>query len=126
MPRSAPMHRSVLSDSRLPEDLDKDIWEWSPTRAEKPGVRTDFFNKNMSSHVLLAACREDELAWERSFGDNTPRGAFTHCLITQMYKEDLYQLTYSTLLNRLPLLKNQHPICEGMNKNRILFNGAAR
>ena len=114
--------RSV--DSMLPEDLDKDIWTWSLPRTAKISVPTGFMYKTMSSHVLLAACRQDELAWESSSTEQISHGAFTTCLVKQLYQEDLGHVTYSTLLDLLLALGQQHPQCEGVNKCRTLFNGA--
>jgi hypothetical protein len=116
--------RSVVCTSLFPEDLDKDIWTWSLSRAAAIAVPTGFMYKTMASHVLLAACRQDELAWETSSTDQITRGAFTACLVKQLYQEDLSNVTYSTLLDLLPALEQQHPQCEGVNKRRFLFNGA--
>ena len=116
--------RSVVCTSLLPEHLDKDIWTWGLSRAATIAVPTGFMYKTMASHVLLAACRQDELAWEISSTDQITRGAFTACLVKQLYQEDLSSITYSTLLDLIPALEQQHPQCEGVNKHRLLFNGA--
>ena len=78
----------------------------------------------MCSHVLLAACRHDELAWESlSPTGNTTRGVFTSCLVKHLYQEDLNRVSYSALLDLLPRLEHQHPQCEGKNKGRAFFSG---
>ena len=108
---------SVVSTLLLPEHLDKDIWTWGLSRAATIAVPTGIMYRTMASHVLLAACRQDELAWEISSTDQITRGAFTACLVKQLYQEDLSSITYSTLLDLLPALEQQHPQCEGVNKH---------
>jgi len=120
---------SVVSTSLPPERFDKDIWTRGLSRAATIAVPARFtykagvVYKSMASHVLLAACRQDEFAREISSTDQITRGAFTACLVKQLYQEDLSSITYSTLLGLIPALAQQHPQCEGVNKHRLLFNG---
>jgi hypothetical protein len=77
----------------------------------------------MASHVLLAACRQGQLACEATTADGVPCGFFTDNLIKHLRLIDLDRVTYTDLLSRLPERINQNPQCEGENKTRILFNG---
>lgn len=114
--------RTVKSTIPIPEDLDQEIWgNLSRSAQVSP---TGFAHQAMSSHVLLAACRHDELAWETFSGESTSRGAFTSSLIHQLGEaKDLNLLTYSALLSKMTVSENQHPQCEGKNKDRALFSG---
>jgi len=114
--------RTVPSTSLLPEDLDKDIWMWSLPRTTIPAA---FLDPTMSSHVLLAACRSDEVAFEDLSAGNRVRGAFTRNLLNILYRErDLTRITYSALIDMLPPLERQHPQCNGKNRGRALFGEA--
>lgn len=108
-------------DNALPltKELDEDIWSWGV-----PNGQATFVDKTMSSHVLLAACRQDEKAYEDSSPDKMIRGVFTQGLRKLLHQEnDLTQLTYSMLIDRLPPLQHQHPRCNGKNRGRALFGG---
>jgi hypothetical protein len=114
--------RAVKSTSLLPPDLDKDIWTWNLPRTAIPA---GFLGQTMSSHVFLAACRHDEVAFEDPSAGNRVRGAFTRNLLNILYRErDLTRITYSALIDMLPLLKHQHPQCNGKNRSRTLFGEA--
>ena len=55
-------------------------------------------------HVMLAACREVELAWERKTEDNRQSGAFTTALIDVLRQHKgriSYHELYSRVLNRM-------------------------
>jgi hypothetical protein len=76
---------------------------------------------DVRSHIVLAACGEDQLANE----SHTHRsGLFTHHLLTVLKKSDLKNITYASLIigvtEKMPT--SQHPQCEGMNKHRLLFD----
>jgi hypothetical protein len=105
----------------LPKDLDKHIWTWglpSPTVPSK-----GFLDRTMASHVLIAACRHDEVAFEGNHGELF-RGAFTRALVKILEQEkDLNQLTYLHLLDLLPETPQQHPQCGGKYSSRVLFDG---
>ncbi|KAG6919900.1 hypothetical protein DXG01_015608 [Tephrocybe rancida] len=70
-----------------------------------------------TSHVLLAACKPDQFAVERNC-----HGAFTLALLNLLSDEGVDKLTYADIIMRLPDLSMQNPICEGANRDRILFN----
>ncbi|KAH9831968.1 uncharacterized protein C8Q71DRAFT_275114 [Rhodofomes roseus] len=115
-----------------------------------PQAPTGFAWPAMRSHVLLAACLPEEKAIEnrvalRSEGDVTvpseesvTRGLFTLYLLAFLRRAhegtQLSELTYADLTERLAKesggavqlygasLDKQHPICEGYNKDRLLFS----
>ena len=83
-----------------PSNLDEDIWsafEWSGRGTE---VHSGFARKGLRSHVLLAACHSQELAYER-----TSRGVFTVALLKTLMDNGI-ELTYATLFDRMPLLSS--------------------
>ncbi|KAL5639957.1 hypothetical protein ACGC1H_006501 [Rhizoctonia solani] len=92
--------------------------------AKQPSVRLGA--PSLETHVLLAACREDEVAQETQSG-----GIFTNTLLDELYKCDLATTSYTSLIrslltiNRLkvPLgFMSQTFQCEGRNQDRILFS----
>jgi hypothetical protein len=76
----------------------------------------------MSSHVLLAACRQEQYAYETISVEGQPCGFFTSNLVILLNQVDLDRCTYFDLLNLLPEQIDQNPQCEGTNKKRTLFN----
>ena len=74
----------------------------------------------MESHVLLAACRPDEPALE---DPSASGGLFTTALIEGLRSYSLHDTSYARLFEMLDLKhKNQHPQCEGTNRDRLLFS----
>ncbi|KAH6917593.1 caspase domain-containing protein [Coprinopsis sp. MPI-PUGE-AT-0042] len=71
----------------------------------------------LRSHVLLAACKQDQQAIERG-----GRGVFTSALVKLLEKDGIDKLTYQDVIARLPDLPYQNPQCEGVNQTRVLFN----
>src|SRR5258705_13809873 len=89
--------RQVDGASPLPEELDRKIWEWGLSSSDKSNGR--FLDNTMSSHVLIAACRSNEVAFGDPLTVNIVRGAFIHCLVKLLDQEnDLTQITYRTLV----------------------------
>ncbi|KAH0838871.1 hypothetical protein J3R83DRAFT_7288 [Lanmaoa asiatica] len=109
-----------------PADLNLEIWSSTPepcARAAKTVIQTGFQHKTMESHVLLAACRPDEQAMEDPSAKDAPGGLFTTALIEGLRHYSLHDTTYARLFEMLDLKqKNQHPQCEGTNKDRLLFS----
>ena len=64
-------------------------------------VHSGFARKGLRSHVLLAACRSQELAYER-----TMRGVFTVALLKTLMDIGIDNLTYATLFDRMPPLSS--------------------
>ncbi|KAH9923558.1 caspase domain-containing protein [Fomitopsis serialis] len=125
----------------IPEDLDQEIWTWhseGASRDVKMVFPAGFSYPAMRSHVLLAACRQDEKAQETHINaEGNTRGLFTlHLLkcLRRAFEEEasLPQLTYARLVDRLlspevmklcgTSLDGQHPLCEGKNRDRLLFS----
>ncbi|KAF7337910.1 hypothetical protein MVEN_02014200 [Mycena venus] len=77
--------------------------------------------KEFDSHVLMAACRAREQAYETLSAAGQPCGYFTDSLIGQLRGLGSNRITYSGLLDLLPALPNQNPQFEGMNKSRYMF-----
>ena len=85
----------------------------------------------MKSHVLLAACQHDELAYEAPLSRGGHHvGAFTTLLLDLLRQPErnLTETTYVGLFHTLqrpeykPRLQKQTPYIEGHNKSRILFS----
>lgn len=77
----------------------------------------------MASHVLLAACRPNETAFEDPSAKDAPGGLFTTALINCLRSSSLHDTSYVRLFDMLDLRhKEQHPQCEGVNRNRLLFS----
>jgi hypothetical protein len=111
----------------FPDSLDQDIWAWGlSSRTAQVALPNGFLYQAMSSHVLLAACRQEEMALEAVSNSNEPCGAFTNSLIQVLQDCIIGETTYSALVERIQkTLRYQHPQCEGTNKDRVLFNTAA-
>ncbi|KAJ7193788.1 caspase domain-containing protein [Mycena pura] len=122
---------SVLPDARfvetfepIPENLDRNFLEnlnpggRSAQVVLPPGINYKF----MHSHVLLAACRQQQRARECISAEGKPCGFFTDSLVKQLRAVGLNRITYTELLDLLPTLPDQHPQCEGKNKDRFLFD----
>ncbi|KAF8549359.1 hypothetical protein OG21DRAFT_606142 [Imleria badia] len=74
----------------------------------------------MASHVLLAACRPGEDALEDK---DAPGGLFTSALIECLRRASLHDTSYVKLFEMLDIKPNrQHPQCEGINRDRLLFS----
>ncbi|EIM79949.1 uncharacterized protein STEHIDRAFT_116150 [Stereum hirsutum FP-91666 SS1] len=68
------------------------------------------------SHVLLAACSAQQSSSEAIAG-----GKFTTELLRALQRLDTDQLTYRRLIEDLPDIPDQHPQCEGFNRDRNIF-----
>ena len=77
----------------------------------------------MASHVLLAACRPDEAALEDPDAKDASGSLFTTALIEYWRRSSLHDASYTRLFETLNLKNGiQHPQCEGVNKDRLLFS----
>ena len=82
----------------IPSDLDQDIWgDFDSSKVSK--VHSDFARRGLRSHVLLAASRAEELAYERA-----SRGVFTTVILKTLVDIGVDKLTYADLLKRMPHL----------------------
>ena len=86
-------------------------------------IPNDFIYPSISSHVLLAACKEDQVAYEAGFSEeHLPCGAFTNVLMESLYQVPLDRITYSSLIDSLRgKLRNQDPQCGGAQIDGVLF-----
>ncbi|KAF8752389.1 Caspase domain [Rhizoctonia solani] len=114
--------RSAEVTMDIPEDIDSDIFAPKPSfnfqaahadirRLELP------FCTNQSSHVHLAACGDEEKAWEEK-----GRGAFTVALLKNIRAHGVDKITYRDLMISLPNLPRQSPHCYGAHTTRNIFN----
>ncbi|KIM26235.1 hypothetical protein M408DRAFT_330631 [Serendipita vermifera MAFF 305830] len=87
------------------------------TRASE--VAKGFLHTGLRSHILLAACSENERAMEIN-----GRGVFTKALLEALVTTG-GRVSYCDLLLRLQPLPHQIPQCEGFYKNRTLWNSTA-
>ncbi|KAJ7138018.1 peptidase C14, caspase domain-containing protein [Mycena epipterygia] len=105
--------RSVPTFKPLPENLDRTL---------RVALSGESYKCDMNSHVLLAACREQEKAYEATSDAGKPCGFFTDSLVKQLREIETNRVTYAELVGRLPTLYDQNPQCEGANKDRFLFD----
>ncbi|KAF8129521.1 hypothetical protein EV363DRAFT_1495581, partial [Boletus edulis] len=91
--------RSVGLHFNIPENLDDDIWG-----SRAMSVANGFAYHGLQSHVLLAACRETELAYEHK-----GRGLFASALLVALRSCAASGLapTYAELLKRILLENSQ-------------------
>ncbi|QRW26011.1 ICE-like protease (caspase) p20 domain protein [Rhizoctonia solani] len=113
--------RSAEVTMDIPEDIDSDIFAPKPsfnfqlpTRYSSTGIP---FCTNQSSHVHLAACGDEEKAWEEK-----GRGAFTVALLKNIRAHGVDKITYRDLMISLPNLPRQSPHCYGAHTTRNIFN----
>ncbi|KAJ6622143.1 caspase domain-containing protein [Mycena sp. CBHHK59/15] len=111
--------RYVGTHVPIPKDLDADLMGNREARPVKPkGFRFPF----MESHILLAACRQDQIAFETSVKD-VPRGRFTESLVRTLRGISLETSTYVQLIDLVGTWVDQNPQLEGKHTKRLLFNG---
>jgi hypothetical protein len=121
LPRSEFTARTIppSEDILIPLTLDIDIWQ-------TVSILSELRHEDQPSHVLLAACGREQFAYERGTGVNV-RGVFTSSLVRKLQTVDIGRITYVELVNSLtmsPLV--QLPLCEGVNKDRLLFKDVSR
>jgi len=105
----------------IPHDISWDIKPEICSDAQSAVTNApSFLYRGMTSHVLLAACRAKELAYEVQ-----GKGVFTTALLKLLHEVGPQNLTYDSLLRRLPRLTEQNPQCEGHHRHRALFNAKA-
>ncbi|KAJ7230044.1 caspase domain-containing protein [Mycena pura] len=116
--------------SPIPGNLDHNFLRKitpGPNRGMKQELPDGFKYLRMESHVLLAACRDSQLAAEsRLAGGTTCRGRFSYSLERTLMGANLATTTYRDVIDRVDKWgESQHPQVEGVYKHRTLFNGAA-
>ncbi|KAJ7912956.1 hypothetical protein B0H13DRAFT_1874396 [Mycena leptocephala] len=110
--------RNVKIASRpIPFELDSHLWnDISTTRPY------NVWSSSAYSHVLLAACSQDGMAYETS--SEPFHGRFTHSLVAELRRAPLENTTYADIIDSLPLFSMQVPHCGGANRDRLLFRMA--
>ena len=94
------MARVMEITNDIPSNLDLEIWG-NAQHIGKSGaaIAPSFLHHNARSHILLAACELEELAYE-----NQGKGVFTTALLNLLSTFGTQNLTYANLLQRLPPL----------------------
>ncbi|VDC06749.1 unnamed protein product [Peniophora sp. CBMAI 1063] len=101
----------LTKEDTIPADLDQSIWR-GILEADAPVPSL--------SCVLLAACREGGIAQEIG-----SRGQFTQALLEALRSVSRRKVSYLELLQRVPNIPGQNPICEGHCLDRSFFNTLA-
>ena len=83
----------------LPEDMDAGFYSEENSRSINTAI--GFLERNLRSHVLLAACGSEELAYENT---RLRRGAFTTAFVQTLIDAGVDKLTYTGFMDRLPNL----------------------
>jgi hypothetical protein len=118
MSRDGEQVRAPSTSSKpIPRSLDSHLWKNGNTaqhyRMWSPSAR---------SHVLLAACREGQVAREVEVrGDGEYRGLFTKHLVP-LLRDRLPTATYEELLAQISFPSEQTPHCGGYRIDRPIFN----
>ncbi|KAJ7879014.1 caspase domain-containing protein [Mycena olivaceomarginata] len=113
-----PVSRAVETRLPIPENLDQDLL----VRTGEDSLPEGTNHKFMHSHVVLAACRQQQSAQECLSAAGEPRGFFTNGLIKQLRRVGPNRITYADLVDLLPTLPHQNPQCEGANTERCIFD----
>lgn len=102
-----------------PNDLLSCLWK-SPTTPAPSTPTRGFARIGADTHIVLAACKNGECATEGKAGGN-----FTQALLHTKNAIPLHTLTYVELTRQMSgiLEEDQHPVCVGKQKDRILFDG---
>jgi hypothetical protein len=83
----------------LRNSTDRDIWE-TDMSSDQDAER--YSGRFRASHVLLAACGREQMAWE---DPKSKRGLFTYNLLKILMSNDMETLTYRSLMDRLTMPK---------------------
>ena len=88
----------------LPADLDSDIME----RTKDLVVKGDgaFRGGDQASHVLLAACGDQETAREDHPGSGERQGCFTRAFLKEVKNTSRNNISYADLIEEFPQLTN--------------------
>ena len=92
------MARLVEPGDDVPPELDQNILQHG--KDPKGSFRGD----GVRSHILLAACTEENKAWENKI---TSRGEFTQALLNTLQKVGADKISYADLIHQMPELPNE-------------------
>ncbi|KAJ7066113.1 hypothetical protein C8F01DRAFT_1122201 [Mycena amicta] len=117
--------RSAWSDSeQVPASLDADLWS-SARNIDDTAKSYRLWAPSSFSHVLLAACRQEETAREETFSDGSVHGRFTSRLLSRLRGLPLHNTTYEELINFIPKWTEQTPHCGGRRRHGLVFDGSS-
>ncbi|KAJ7138046.1 hypothetical protein C8R44DRAFT_728219 [Mycena epipterygia] len=114
--------RSVPTSAQIPENLDRALLRESEDVDSFPVA----YKSDIHSHVLLAACGQQERAQEATSDAGESCGLFTDSLIKKLREIVPHHVTCAELVELLSPLAEQNPHCEGANKHRFLFEVEGR
>ncbi|KAJ3555586.1 hypothetical protein NP233_g12173 [Leucocoprinus birnbaumii] len=136
--REGYVSRYIPSPPLLPHDYDREIMASLSRSTSGEGIARGFSGKNLSSHVLLAACGKEQFAHEHP---KKPNGVFSYALMRVLDnpKIDIRSLTYTSLMSSIEYaqvvgpfsllqsllftaIPRQNAHCQGAEVNRRLFN----
>lgn len=126
LPNPRPLHPDT--DSAI---WSSSIWTGDAARGAKQKIPPGFRYEAMSSHILLAACRQEEQAFE-DLGSAHSAGLFTSILLKKLQNVAKDCTTYRGLFEQVNAAMVeyfdgdtdiQHPQCEGNNKDRVFLDG---
>ncbi|KAH9992490.1 hypothetical protein BJV77DRAFT_1002737, partial [Russula vinacea] len=113
--RWTPAGTSLTSD-----DLYAGLWRGALGR-KLPSEGHGFYQKATGSHVTILACGQGESAIEDKAG-----GRFTMAFLAAKDTKPFHRTSYGQLIRDLTIHGgDQHPVCLGEHKNRIIFGGTA-
>ncbi|ETW80067.1 hypothetical protein HETIRDRAFT_477650 [Heterobasidion irregulare TC 32-1] len=126
LPNARPLHPDT--DSAI---WSSGIWTGDAARGFNQKIPSGFRYEAMSSHILLAACRQEEQAFE-DLGSAHSVGLFTSILLKKLQNVAKDCTTYRGLFDQVNAAMVeyfdkdtdiQHPQCEGNNKDRVFLDG---
>jgi hypothetical protein len=141
---SSPRNFSVRSVDaafvgRVMDETDSDIWgdDHPPPGRRGPYLRGAFVDRQDDTHVLLAACGRKEDSHGTDEG-----GWFTTALINALKDPSIHPRSYAEILKHIRATfsywyssfdqvppdqrpEPQNPQCEGMNRDRVIFQNTA-
>lgn len=91
--------RRISNPPQFKNSVDKELWSHG-TRSRN--IPNSFSGKFHASHVLLAACGRDQVAYERP---KVKQGVFTYSLmkVLNASNNDINTLTYTSLMHKMEM-----------------------
>lgn len=112
--------RWTPTSKAAPDDLHRSLWRNVHTGSPSQKPVRGFARLGYDSHIVIAACSHGQTAGESKSG-----GAFTRALMVAKDEVPIHRKTYLGLMHDLEQIMGdeQFPTCQGVNKQRVLFNG---